>query len=99
MFVKIYAGMWSVMLAAVLGLVLTGNLTMLTITALGFVSFGLVFMGMMCVLPSTVVHGHGHESETNSVSASPGHASGKVRSLVREFMAPVGIEFRKPNLH
>lgn len=37
-------------------LAVSGNLTMLALTVLGFVSFGLVFMGMMCVLPSTVTH-------------------------------------------
>jgi len=35
---------------------LTGTLTMVAIVVFGFVSFGLVFMGMMCVLPSAVSH-------------------------------------------
>ena len=50
---------WSVcgifMLASAL-LFAAGYTTMMTLVVLGFIAFGLTFMGMMCVLPLTVAH-------------------------------------------
>lgn len=56
MLTKIYAGSWIIALAAFLLLFATGNMTMLALVVFGFIAFGLVFMGMMGVLPATVVH-------------------------------------------
>lgn len=53
---KFYTGLWAVYGAVTLGLLLTGSMTMLALTVLGFVAFGLIFMGMMCVLPTIVGH-------------------------------------------
>ena len=33
-------------------------MTMLAIVVFGFIAFGMIFMGMMCVLPGTVSHPH-----------------------------------------
>lgn len=56
MFVKIYWIIWAAAAIAVVPLFLTGNLTMTAVVAFGFVSFGLIFMGMMSVIPSTTTH-------------------------------------------
>lgn len=56
MLTKIYAALWLIVALAAGTLFLTGNFTMLTAVALGFISFGLVFMGMMSVLPTSVAH-------------------------------------------
>ena len=56
MFAKIYGMLWAV-IGVVAGLLfVTGNFTLMTEVVFGFVSFGMIFMGMMCVLPATVGH-------------------------------------------
>ena len=53
---KIYWTLWA-MIATLAGLLfITGNFTMLTLVAFGFVAFGMIFMGMIAVLPTTVTH-------------------------------------------
>lgn len=54
MLTKIYFALWAVILLAALGFFATGNLTPVTLVVFGFVSFGMVFMGMMSVLPTAV---------------------------------------------
>lgn len=56
MLVKIYWTLWSAIAIIAALIFVTGNFTMLTLVAFGFVSFGMIFAGMMCVLPSTVGH-------------------------------------------
>jgi hypothetical protein len=56
MLTRIYAGLW-IVVAFMAGLIyLSGNVSMLVAVVFGFICFGLVFMGMMSVLPSTVTH-------------------------------------------
>ena len=53
---KAYAGAW-IAFGIVIGVLLvSGNMTMLAISALGFVCFGMIFLGMICVLPTSVTH-------------------------------------------
>ena len=54
--VKIYWTLWAIIAILAVLLFVTGNFTMLTLVAFGFVSFGMIFMGMIAVLPSTVGH-------------------------------------------
>ena len=54
--VKIYWVLWAAIATLALILYVTGNFTQLTLIAFGFVSFGMIFMGMIAVLPSTVTH-------------------------------------------
>ena len=56
MLVKIYWSLWGLFVLAVLVLFAAGSLTPLSLVALGFVAFGLTFMGMMGVLPTVVAH-------------------------------------------
>ena len=58
MLTKIYAALWVVFFLLALILFLTGSMTMMALVVFGFVAFGLTFMGMMGVLPATVVHAH-----------------------------------------
>lgn len=53
---KFYASLWVVFAVAVGVMGIGGLLTMLTGVILGFAAFGLVFAGMICVLPGTVSH-------------------------------------------
>ena len=53
---KFYGSLW-IAFAVVAGIMGVGGvLTMLTAVIFGFIAFGLVFAGMICVLPGTVSH-------------------------------------------
>ncbi len=56
MLIRVYWWTWGLFALVALLLFATGNLTMLTAVVLGFVAFGLTFMGMMGVLPTMVTH-------------------------------------------
>ena len=61
MLVKIYEIFWAVIAIIAAILFVTGTMTLVTLVAFGFVVFGMIFIGMMCVLPSVV----GHHETTN----------------------------------
>lgn len=48
--------MWAVVAIGAGGLYVAGAFSLLSAVVFGFICFGLVFMGMMCVLPFTVSH-------------------------------------------
>jgi apolipoprotein N-acyltransferase len=53
---KFYSLLW-VLFAVSAGILWLGNVfTMLATVIFGFIAFGLIFTGMMCVLPGTVSH-------------------------------------------
>lgn len=100
MFARIYAGLWAAFLLLVLLLFVTGNLTNTVSVSLGFVCFGLIFMGMMCVLPTTVTHHHHGEEpelapEPNRSEAKPARREGGIKAWV----FPDGPEVRRPHFH
>ena len=53
---KFYSFLWILYFVAAGVMWLAGVLTMLSVVVFGFVAFGMVFMGMMCVLPGAVSH-------------------------------------------
>jgi hypothetical protein len=53
---KIYGMLWALIGVMALLLLITGNFTQLMLIGFGFVAFGMIFMGMISVLPSTAVH-------------------------------------------
>ena len=55
---KFYSFLWVVYFVAAGVLWLAGVFTLSTAVIFGFVAFGFVFMGMMCVLPGAVSHPH-----------------------------------------
>jgi ABC-type transport system involved in cytochrome bd biosynthesis fused ATPase/permease subunit len=56
MSVKSYSFLWIIFFVVASVMWLTGVLSMMAIVVFGFIAFGLVFMGMMCVLPLMVAH-------------------------------------------
>ena len=91
---KFYIGLWVAFLVISAALLITGNMTMMALTYLGFITFGLIFMGMMCVLPTTAVH-------TAIAKAAPANAAGKQTAIVagvKSWLDPVGIEMKRPQL-
>ncbi len=55
---RFYFSLWFLFAAASIGIWMSGLMTMFALVVLGFMAFGLTFLGMMCVLPSTVAHSH-----------------------------------------
>jgi hypothetical protein len=53
---KFYSFLWVLYFVAAGIMWLAGVLTMMAIVVFGFIAFGMVFMGMMCVLPGAVSH-------------------------------------------
>lgn len=56
MLVKIYMTIWGLTATLAGALFLTGYFGKMTFVAFGFICFGLIFMGILSVLPSTVGH-------------------------------------------
>lgn len=54
MLTKIYFALWTLIIAAAGVTYFAGMLTEPVVVAFGFLSFGMVFMGMMSVLPTAV---------------------------------------------
>ena len=69
---KFYAFLWTLFLAVIGITWITGMFTIWATIAFGFVSFGMVFMGMMLVLPFVATHGETAPHVTKElVSAKP----------------------------
>jgi len=93
---KAYFALW-VLLGVVAGIVfLTGNMTMMAVVVFGFISFGMVFMGMMGVLPFAVTHNK-PAAEPKPVKRSQPKAAAKVSAVTGWFdPAAVAIKHRHP---
>ena len=95
MLTKIYTGLWIATLAAALALFLAGNMTMLAWVVFGFVAFGLVFMGMMGVLPAMVVHAHHDVANATAIADAPQNLRGRLRDYT-ETLSTETLAVRKP---
>ena len=63
---KFYSFLWTIYFTAAAIVWLAGVLTILTTVVFGFTAFGLVFVGMMCVLPRAVSHPHESKQKKSS---------------------------------
>ena len=54
--VKLYWSIWSAFAVIALGVYLSGGFSMMTAVVFGFICFGMIFMGMIGVLPTMVAH-------------------------------------------
>ncbi|HBE83720.1 MAG: hypothetical protein JNK51_02420 [Blastocatellia bacterium] len=54
MLTKIYIALWAIIVTSAVVMFLIGGLSELMIVAYGFICFGMVFMGMISVLPTAV---------------------------------------------
>ena len=57
---KIYLSVWVLLLAAFVVVFATGMLSYGVATVFGFMAFGLIYMGMIGVLPFWTTHHHVH---------------------------------------
>lgn len=58
MMTKIYFLLWALYLIVMAAFYFTGNTTPTSIVVFGFISFGMVFMGIMGVLPTSIHDSH-----------------------------------------
>jgi hypothetical protein len=102
MYAKLYAAVWVMLFVVAGALALTGNFTTTTAITFGFISFGMIFMGMMSVLPSIVSTPEGRSSlcesprrpaETNTA------VHGGIRNSVYNWLFPRRVETGRPHFH
>jgi len=99
MLVKVYWTMWIVGIVFVGAFYATGNLTPIAAVAFGFMSFALVFMGMMSVLPATIGHPKPAKNEPTSmprVKARISHAREWSTRFKQSWMSANSVEVRRP---
>jgi hypothetical protein len=103
MLTKVYTSIWLVVAFAAGVIFLTGNFTALSAVVFGFIIFGLVFMGMMSVLPASIAH---PKPVPVRVSAKQGPAGRqpigvleRLRLFKEDLLSSNGVEIRKPRFH
>lgn len=79
---RFYSFLWAIYFVAAAVLWLAGVFTMLTTVVFGFVAFGFVFMGMMCVLPGAVSHPH---ESMGPAASKPASKTGKMARPVTSY--------------
>lgn len=84
---KIYGMLWLVVSIVMAALFVTGNLTLTVGLVFGFMIFGLVFMGMMGVLPAGVAHPPKRERVVKVKEISPVRDRGRVHGTHRSVHA------------
>ena len=95
---RFYSRLW-MLYAAVFTIVwLAGYLSMFALVVFGFIAFGMVFTGMMCVLPAAVGM---HAGEVSSTKAGPvrlleRRLIGRVVGILNRWFVPAGVEIRRP---
>lgn len=98
MLVKIYWAICAAFLLAALVFFLTGNMTTMALVVFGFTSFGIIFMGMISVLPATMSHpAPPKEAAIRPASAYPKQVaeSDTVRPSSTGWFYPKGVETRE----
>lgn len=85
---RFYGYLW-ILFAVSAGLfLLFGALSMVVVVVYGFIAFGLIFAGMMCVLPGIVAH------PTEKTNTLPAAAKKEKRSFRKELEpSPAGVHF------
>ena len=83
---RFYAILWVVFFLAALTCWVAGIMSLLTLVVFGFIAFGMVFAGMMCVLPTQVAHEHEEEVRIAIEKPKPVRREAKVEKQT----APAG---------
>lgn len=99
MLTKIYAALCVIFVLAAGVLFLTGYFTILAAVVFGLIAFGMVFMGMMAVLPYDVSHPRPKKMEPVSEVAIRSNSGGFVeqaREFAKEMLSSDGVEIRNP---
>lgn len=102
MYVKLYAAVWGLLLLVAAALAVTGNFSLTMAIIYGFISFGMVFLGMMSVLPSIASTPEGRAAlcESKAQKGQDEHTiSEDVRHSVYDWSFPKGVEISPPKHH
>jgi hypothetical protein len=102
MSVRFYKMTWLVFLAVVALTYLTGNLTPIVGVVFGFIVFGMVFMGMMSVLPAGITHPEPPATGPGflrRVTGLLGRPIGAAQRSSRSWMPSGHVEVRQPKYH
>ena len=97
--VKGYFTLWVLLGLAAGVFFLTGNMTLGTIVVFGVISFGMVFMGKMGVLPIVVTEPAKHKPQRTEAArrqASSRNLVASVSGAVAAWFDPSSVEIRKP---
>lgn len=92
---RFYSLLWILFVASAGLFWLFGAMSMLVVVVYGFIAFGLIFAGMMCVLPGVVAH---PAVKTSEVSMSTTNATKQVARDVDPSMASVHFPLN-PKFH
>ena len=90
---KFYAFLWILTAMVAAGFLIAGTFTMVTLVWFGFIAFGLVFTGMMCVLPGTVTHPPAKRQAIEKMKAPTGEIASKP-SRISSAGVPAAIGFK-----
>jgi len=103
MLTRIYALIWLVVAFTAGVVFLTGNFTMLTTAVFGFIIIGLVFMGMIAVLPASIAHPAPVRYDVSvnepQVAKPPIRIIDRARTFKADLVGSNGVEIRKPRFH
>jgi hypothetical protein len=101
MYGKLYAAVWGLLLFVAAALALTGNFSSTAAIVYGFISFGMIFMGMMSVLPSIVSTPEGRAAlcEFGQSRVKREKLSRQAASALHEWLFPAGVEMSQPKHH
>lgn len=96
MITKVYFMLWGLLFLAAAVIFLIGSMTPMTLVVFGFISFGMVFMGMMGVLPILVTHPEPVKAMKVPKERAVKEPSAKLSGAMAGFFEPHGIRVQKP---
>jgi hypothetical protein len=82
---KFYSFLWLAFAVAAGVLFVAGVFTMLTLVVFGFIAFGLVWVGMICVLPGTVGHEAAPVKQQAAIKRTESKSYGKPAHAFRSY--------------
>ena len=104
MSVRFYQMTWLIFILVVAAFLFTGNLTPIVGVVFGFIIFGMIFMGMMSVLPTSIVHPAPKSERLGAAvrdrfRAKYNAASRRFHEWRNTWMSSGSIEVRRPKFH
>jgi len=93
---KVYFALWGLLFVAAAVIFLIGTMTPMTLVVFGFISFGMVFMGMMGVLPILVTQPEAEKTVKVPKERTVKEPVGKLRGAMAGFFETRGIAVSKP---
>ena len=96
MITKVYFALWGLLFVAAAVIFLIGSMTPMTLVVFGFISFGMVFMGMMGVLPILVTQPEPAKATRVPKERPVKEPAVKLSGALSGFFEPNGISIRKP---